>query len=95
VAGVTREWSLPFSERYFAVQRALRELPISISRETEAIADHERALKAAQEALSEAERAWAWLQEHDADQIASLEAHISAVKAALAEPPLPRDEATR
>ena len=84
------EWSLPFSERYFAVQRALKELPVAIKRETEVVAYHQQELKICQDALSEAEQAWAWMQEHDADQIASLEAHISAVKAALSSAPRPQ-----
>jgi hypothetical protein len=82
---VSHGWSLPFAERYQELQRLRAALPAEIERERDLIAARQLTLDGLVRYSLAVEAAWKDMHEHDAGQIAAIEANRDAVRAALRE----------
>lgn len=68
---------------YDDLRRDVRDLRVEITQHRQRIAGHSANLMTARWALVQAERTLAWMQEHQADEIAELEAARARVRAIL------------
>lgn len=76
-------YSLPFSDRYHATRRALRDLPGVIARTRAHIEQQQAYLAQCERQYAEFEALMDHMVEHDADQLAAIEEHHRSIRAIL------------